>query len=326
MFSSSAVTGEVALTVDTTPVPPFVTTQPVNRTNTLGSAESFTVVASGKQSLSYQWYHIANSVTNPVGNGIATLSLSPIDSSVAGQYYAEVSNPYGTTKSALARLVVTPPIATNIAYLRTLQNANWLPNNTNTTFQAEGIVTVRTNTTGLANTQFYFQDDTAGIVVFFGGLSGAVNQPQPGDLVRVVGRLGSFNSLFEFNNTVNNPYHSITVLSSGNSMPAAKPFAFSLTNDLPAMEALEGSLITITNAYFRSGGSGAFFPRGSTTIITNKAGETFTMFLNGTALPQTDVLIPAFAYQVTGVLSQFLGETQPIARPVTKSSRLPTLM
>ena len=149
-------------------------------------------------------------------------------------------------------------------------------------------------------------------MVFFGGLSGAVNQPQPGDLVRVVGRLGSFNSLFEFNNTINNPYHSIAVLSSGNPMPAAKSFnSFSLTNDVAAMEALEGSLVTITNAYFRSGGAGAFFPRGSTTIITNEAGETFTMFVNGTALPQTDVLIPGFAYQVTGVMSQFLGETQP---------------
>ncbi len=312
VFSSSAVSDEVTVTVNTIPVPPLITSQPVNRTNTLGSAEAFTVGATGSSPLSYQWFHIANAVTNPVGSGEATITLAPIDASVEGQYYVQVSNPYGTANSGLARLVVTPPIVTNIAYLRTRHDANWLPNDTNTTYQAEGIVTVRTNTTGLANTQFYMQDDTAGIVVFFGGLSGALSQPKPGDLVRVVGRLGSFNSLFEFNNSALNSYHSLTVLSSGNPMPAAKSFnAFSLTNDLPAIEALEGSLVTITNAYFLTGGAGANFPRGSSIIITNAAGERFTMFINATALTETNVPIPAFAYQVTGVLGQFLAETAP---------------
>lgn len=311
VFASSVVSTEVAVAVNTVPVPPFVTSQPANRTNTLGSTTAFTVGAGGSSPLSFQWYHILNSVTNPVGTGEATLTLNAIDSTVEGQYYAEITNPYGTTNSALARLVVIPPIATNIAYLRTLQNANWLPSDTNTTFQAEGIVTVRTNTTGLANVQFYMQDQTAGIVVFFGGLSGATSQPQAGDKVRVVGRLGSFNSLLEFNNTVNNPHHSLTVLSSGNPMPPSAPFAFSLTNNLPAIEALEGSLITITNAYFVTGGAGANFPRGGSVVITNSNGEPFSMFVNGTALTETNVPIPAFAYEVTGVLGQFLSESAP---------------
>jgi hypothetical protein len=312
VVSGSVTSSVTTVTVNTTPVPPFITSQPVSRTNTIGSVESFTVGAGGSTPLAYQWYHVdlVNVVTNPVGSGEATISLGPIDSTVEGQYFAQISNSYGTTNSSLVNLVVTPPIVTNIAYLRTRQDANWLPNDTNTTYQAEGIVTVRTNTTGLVNTQIYMQDDTGGIVVFVAGLSG-IGQPLPGDKVRVVGRLGSFNSLFEFNNSALNPYHTLTVLSSDNPMPASKPFTFSLTNNLPAIEALEGSLITITNVYFPTGGTGAFFPRGSTVVMTNAAGEGFPLFVNSTALVETNMPIPAFAYEVTGVLSQFLSQTEP---------------
>jgi hypothetical protein len=311
VFSGSVTSAVSVVTINTTPIPPFITTQPVGATNTIGSPATLTVSAGGSQPLSFEWNYIANGTTNVVG-GEATLQLPTLDATVAGDYYVRVSNAFGQTNSQIVTVVAIPPIATNIAYLRTLQNPTTrLPTNTTTIWQAEGVVTTRTNTTGLANTQIYIQDETAGIVVFVGGLSGAT-QPQAGDRVRVVGPLGSFNSVFEFNLSAANPYHSLTVLSTGNPMPAAKTFNdFSITNNLNAIEALEGSLVTITDAHFLTGGSGANFSPGGTVVISNSVGQTLAVFINGTALPTPGIPVPATVYQVTGVLGQFLSETAP---------------
>src|SRR5690349_3582419 len=85
----------------------------------------------------------------------------------------------------------TAAVVTNIAYLRLQQNTNtWLPNDTNTLFQVDGVVTTFTNITTATNGEFFIQDDAAGIAVFYAGAS--TLRPNAGDKLRVVGPLGSF--------------------------------------------------------------------------------------------------------------------------------------
>jgi hypothetical protein len=174
-------------------------------------------------------------------------------------------------------------------------------------YQTDGIVTTRTNTTGIANIQFYMQDATAGIVVFLGGGDGTNSNPRAGDKVRVKGQLSSFNSLFEFNLSATNAFHSVQVLSSGNPMPLSRSFNdFSIATNLTLMETnIEAILVTVTNVFLSSAGSN--FTAGQTLTMTNAAGQTFSLFINGTALAQTNppVPIPALAYEITGVMGRF---------------------
>jgi len=236
------------------------------------------------------------------------LSFQVTDPAMAGDYFVQASNPFGSTNSQNATLTVIPAIVTNIAYLRTKLNVtNSQPTDTNLIYQVDAIVTSRTNTTPLNNVQFYMQDATAGIVVFVGGGDGTNSNPRAGDKVRVKGQLGSFNNLFEFNLSATNTYHSVQVLSTGNPMPLAKSFSdFSQTANPGIMETnLEATLVTVTNVYFSN--AGANFTPSQTLTLTNSAGQTLALFVNATALSQTNppVPIPAFAYQVTAVMGHF---------------------
>lgn len=200
-------------------------------------------------------------------------------------------------------------VITNIAYVRTLQDTNtWLPTNTTALFQVEGVVTTYTNITTSGNAMFYIQDNTAGIAVYVTG--GSTIRPNAGDRVRVVGPLGTYSSLLELNLSASNPSHSVTTLSTGNALPGAKPFNdFSLTNNLPAIESLESSLITITNVYFTT--PGAVFGSGVNIGITNVLGQGFILRVDSRVGDIIGKPIPALATRVTGVLSQFLSTTAP---------------
>src|SRR5206468_1507153 len=98
--------------------------------------------------------------------------------------------------------------------------------------------------------QFFIQDLTGGIAVFWNG-QGTNQPPLPavGDRVEVVAPMSHFNGLQELNPFATNITHSVTVLSSGNPLPAAQPVPFdptSQTNPV-VMEALEGSLVVASN-------------------------------------------------------------------------------
>jgi hypothetical protein len=90
---------------------PVITTQPTNQTVPLGGNASFSVVAGGLPSLSYQWYFNTN---NPVpGATNATLTLTNVQLSQAGNYTVAMTNFYGSTNSVSATLtVVLPPLIT----------------------------------------------------------------------------------------------------------------------------------------------------------------------------------------------------------------------
>ena len=291
----------VTVTVDTNITPVSITASPASANVALGTTVSFVVGAAGSNPKGYQWYYNSNAIT---GATAATLGLTAVSNANAGFYHAVATNLGGFATSAVARLTVRGPIVTNIAYLRTLQDATYLPSDTTNLYTAEGVVTSwTTNLTTFGNTLVYMQDSNAAIAVFFGG---STNVPKAGDLIRVTGPLGTFSSLHEFNLLTNNPFHSITVLSTNNPLPTPVNFEFSLTNNLPAIEALEASLVTVTNV--RIGASGVF-GSGATYFLTNSLGQLLQLRIDARAGDIIGKAIPTNAVSITGLLSQNLNTT-----------------
>ena len=90
--------------------PPAIVTQPVARTVGIGDDTSFSVVASGAATLSYQWQK--NNV-DLAGQTSATLSLTAVQLTTAGLYRVKISNDVGVLYSAAVKLtVLTKPLIT----------------------------------------------------------------------------------------------------------------------------------------------------------------------------------------------------------------------
>lgn len=295
---ASVMSGGVTVTVDTNITPVSISASPANANVALGTTLSFSVGANGSNPKGYQWYFNSNAI---LGATSATLGLTAVTNANAGFYHAVATNQGGSATSAVAQLTVRGPIVTNIAYLRTLQDATYLPTDTTNLYTAQGVVTsFSTNLTTFGNVLVYMQDSNAAIAVFFGG---STNVPKAGDLIRVTGPLGTFSSLHEFNLLTNNPFHSITVLSTNNLLPAPVNFEFSLTNNLPAIEALEASLVTVTNV--RIGATGNF-GSGVNYNLTNSLGQLLQLRIDARAGDIIGKAIPTNAVSITGLLSQNL--------------------
>ncbi|HTL56953.1 MAG TPA: LamG-like jellyroll fold domain-containing protein [Candidatus Limnocylindrales bacterium] len=90
----------------TTPAPPFIYSQPSNKTIFAGQNATFTVGASGTAPLSYQWSLDGNTIT---GGTAASLALTNVQASQAGSYSVLVTNALGSALSSNAVLTVNPP-------------------------------------------------------------------------------------------------------------------------------------------------------------------------------------------------------------------------
>jgi hypothetical protein len=96
-----SVTSEAAmLTVDITP---SIIIEPVDQVKCLDEEVNFTVMATGSEPLTYQWFKDGQAIEAATS---LTYSLSNLRSGDAGNYTAIVSNPCGSVTSAAARLVV----------------------------------------------------------------------------------------------------------------------------------------------------------------------------------------------------------------------------
>lgn len=83
--------------------PPVIRTQPLSRTNAVGSRASLRVRATGSPSLKYQWYFEGQAISNATRS---TLSFRRVGLTNAGTYSVRVTNRVGTNFSAPVQLTV----------------------------------------------------------------------------------------------------------------------------------------------------------------------------------------------------------------------------
>ena len=289
---------------------PVINTNPASVTIGEGKPGIFAVSVGGTAPLSYFWYSTnagVETLVSQAGTGFTTNNV-PIAASGTG-FYIIVTNAQGAATSTVATLTVTniPIVVTNIQYLRTVVDGNYVVNDTNTLFQAEGIVTTPVNlVVGTPAYSFHIQSGGYGMDVFHRG-GFPTELPAQGDLVRVTAQLLSFNGLLEFAAVSANPTHKIQVLSSGNPVPAAQLFNFGTSSAANWEYVVEGSLVVISNVYIGKTNGNALVLAGETMFLTNLTGQVLRMVNPVPAIGPQGTTPPAFAASVTGVISQNTG-------------------
>jgi pectate lyase len=106
-IAGSITSSNAVLTVNTNPVAPVFTSQPVSQVVVAGGTAGFSAAASGTQPLSYQW---SKDNVPIVGAMSSTLTLTNVQLSAAGNYTVTASNSVGVATSDAAQLTVTPTI------------------------------------------------------------------------------------------------------------------------------------------------------------------------------------------------------------------------
>lgn len=98
---------------------PSITTQPATQTAAVGGSATFSIVAAGDPTLTYQWSR--GDVELPTAKS-ATLTLTALTAIDAGNYTVVVTNSVGSTTSTAAPLVITglPPVITASPPARTV--------------------------------------------------------------------------------------------------------------------------------------------------------------------------------------------------------------
>jgi hypothetical protein len=108
-FTSAVDAGTVRLIVGTNvPVPcdePIITTEPVALTRFSGQPATFSVVATGTATLTYQWRKNTVNIDGQTGPTLTIASATPADD---GQYDCVVSNGCGSDTSTSVQLTVSP--------------------------------------------------------------------------------------------------------------------------------------------------------------------------------------------------------------------------
>lgn len=328
--SGTNVTSFAVLTVYTAPVFPSISSEPASATNNTGDTASFSVTAAGIPPPAYQWYAITNSgatlKTNAISGATTTnLTVVNVTTNQSGyKYYVIVTNIAGSVTSSVATLTVNPITLTTIAYLRTLVDPGTLvPTNTTSIYSVEGIVTTWTNMTSSGNTEFYMQDGTAGICVFWDAAPASTNRPPAGALVQVTGTLNSFDSLVELEPYFTNSLMGVKIISTNNPLPAAQPLPFdpNVVNTPAIMEQLESTYFVASNVTFAasptyvSGANDTITNNimhvrsdtiGTPITFTNPAGATMTVYWNAyTGIPGNAK--PVGPVTIYGVLGNFKG-------------------
>jgi len=111
--AGSMVSSIATLTVTTSPVAPFITTQPANQTTFAGLTATFSVVANGTSPLSYQWRKNGISISGATSSNYITPVETTSDNGAL--FSVIVSNSAGNVTSNSATLTVNPdPVAPTI--------------------------------------------------------------------------------------------------------------------------------------------------------------------------------------------------------------------
>ncbi len=145
----------------------------------------------------------------------------------------------------------------------------------------------------------YIQDASAGIPFYDPAIADLLN---PGDEVTVTGEIGFFNGLIQVVSVVSH-----TINSTGNPLPTPQVVT---PNQLDGTT--EAELVTINNVVFTDGGSGSQFT-GNTTFGFTSNGEAAVIYVR-TGSPLVGFTIPETPINLTGIVSQFNGTYQVLAR------------
>jgi len=128
-----------------------------------------------------------------------------------------------------------------------------------------------------------------------------------GDVVTATGTLSSYVDNYELDVSEGSTGYVDTILSHNNPLPA--PILLPWGNTAPLSASLatngEGSVVVLTNLYFSAYAPGAVFASGTDYVITNKTGQSYTVFVSDQDTNfVTGKLIPQFAYAISGPLIQ----------------------
>jgi hypothetical protein len=118
--SGTAASGNIVMRLSQPNSPPVITTQPVSRTNNVGTNVTFTVVASSPTALSYQWRFNGGNMGNATN---AVLTLTNIQLSSGGGYDVRVSNASGSVTSVVATLTVRDTTALPLVIFARMTNS-----------------------------------------------------------------------------------------------------------------------------------------------------------------------------------------------------------
>jgi autotransporter-associated beta strand protein len=101
--------GNILLTfTPSVPAAPHITSHPQGRTNIVGTTATFSVLATGSDPLTYEWYRIDAPFT-PIGGATnSTFTITNAQPANASDYFARVYNGLGNDTSQLAKLTVAP--------------------------------------------------------------------------------------------------------------------------------------------------------------------------------------------------------------------------
>lgn len=335
--SAASVTSSIVnITIYPEPVPPTITSPvaPFSQTNTVGDTVAFSVTANGVPPPAYKWLFITTNnlnqaVTNAVtgsnasGTNTATLTITGITTNQAGAYYVLVTNVVGTNTSPLVTEFVNPVPVVNISALRTMVNSSYLPTNPVALFTATGIVTTPTNmTSSTTSLEFYMQDTTAAITVFWSGASPKTNLPPLGALVQVTAPLTNFDGLLEMQPVFTDSQNPVKILSTNNPLPAPQPVPFdqNIVNNPAEMFAMGSMYMVASNVTLQADPTvfefenNEFITNNALVILsnsivdlgfTNEVAETIDLFYSGEA-NYLGLTKPTGPITVYGVMGYFL--------------------
>ena len=105
-FGSASASATLTVTNPPAETPPAITLHPQSQTVNAGSNVTFAVAAIGSLPLSWQWFLNDAPIVNATN---ALLALTNVTAANAGNYFAIVSNPFGSATSAVAILNVAVP-------------------------------------------------------------------------------------------------------------------------------------------------------------------------------------------------------------------------
>ena len=130
----SATSNNAILTVNSAPVAPLITTQPLSQTVTVGQTATFSVAATGTQPLSYQWQKNGTDIAGAIGASYTTPPATLQDN--GSVFRVNVTNSVGSVMSNGAVLTVLPVTSINL-----IQNPGFESGKTSWTFYTSGVGT-----------------------------------------------------------------------------------------------------------------------------------------------------------------------------------------